>query len=80
MRQVVGLELRLSQLTSQTPEYTDGKLVPVTLQQLEVSQQPCHICHICIQHMYLQLRYIVYNNITVLSVIEQIQLARYFIV
>ena len=40
MREVVGLEERLSHLTSQTPEFTDGKLVPVTLQDLEVSQLP----------------------------------------
>ena len=37
MRQVVGLEERLSQLTSQTPEFTDGKLVPVSLEELQVS-------------------------------------------
>ena len=36
MRQVLGLEQRLSQLTSQSPDYTDGKLVPVTLAELEV--------------------------------------------
>ena len=36
MRQVLGLEQRLSELTSQSPDYTDGKLVPVTLAELEV--------------------------------------------
>ena len=38
MRQVVELEERLSQLTSHSPEFTDGKLAPVTLQELQVSQ------------------------------------------
>ena len=36
MRQVLGLEQRLSEPTSQSPDYTDGKLVPVTLGELEV--------------------------------------------
>ena len=38
MRQVVELEERLSHLTSHSPEFTDGKLAPVTLQELQVSQ------------------------------------------
>ena len=36
MRQVLGLEQRLSELTNQSPDYTDGKLVPVSLAELEV--------------------------------------------
>ena len=38
MRQVLGLEQRLSELTNQSPDYTDGKLVPITLAELEVSE------------------------------------------
>ena len=38
MRQVVELEQSLSQLTSHSPEFTDGKLSPVSLQDLQVSQ------------------------------------------
>ena len=35
MRQILALEQRLSQLTPESPDYTDGKLVPVTLDQLQ---------------------------------------------
>ena len=35
MRQILALEQRLSQLTPESPDYTDGKLVPVTLDELQ---------------------------------------------
>ena len=35
MRQILALEQRLSQLTPDSPDYTDGKLVPVTLAELQ---------------------------------------------
>ena len=35
MRQILEVERRLSQLTPDSPDYTDGKLVPVTLAELQ---------------------------------------------
>ena len=35
MRQILEVEQRLSHLTPESPDYTDGKLEPVTLQQLQ---------------------------------------------
>ena len=35
MRQILALEQRLSQLTPDSPDYTDGKLTPITLAELQ---------------------------------------------
>ena len=35
MRQILALEQRLSQLTPDSPDYTDGKLTPVTMAELQ---------------------------------------------
>ena len=35
MREILALEQRLSQLTPDSPDYTDGKLTPITLAELQ---------------------------------------------
>ena len=36
MREILEIERRLSQLTPESPDYTDGKLTPVTINELQV--------------------------------------------
>ena len=36
MREILEIERRLSQLTPESPDYTDGELTPVTINELQV--------------------------------------------